>query len=221
MKLGKLKNVIIILAAATTACGGGGSGGGGGSAPPTSITPTPPPPTSSSCSLRSRQDFAFAVLNEWYLFPELLPSSLSPASYTTVQDYIDALTATARAQGKDRFFTYVTSIQEENAFFSSGSTAGFGVRFAYQGNRLFVIEAFEGAPALAAGLNDGFKPGQCERHSGDSGRKWRYRCIGSKHRGHKPGFAYIQRFWHAGRHRDQGQFQYRPLVDALRRQNHR
>jgi carboxyl-terminal processing protease len=155
MKLGKLKNVIIILAAGTTACGGGGSGGGGGSAPPTSITPTPPPPTSSSCSLRSRQDFAFAVLNEWYLFPELLPSSLSPASYTTVQDYIDALTATARAQGKDRFFTYVTSIQEENAFFSSGSTAGFGVRFAYQGNRLFVIEAFEGAPALAAGLDRG------------------------------------------------------------------
>ncbi|HPV69303.1 MAG TPA: peptidase S41, partial [Sphingorhabdus lacus] len=80
---------------------------------------------------------------------------MSPASYTTVQDYIDALTATARAQGKDRFFTYVTSIQEENAFFSSGSTAGFGVRFAYQGNRLFVIEAFEGAPALAAGLDRG------------------------------------------------------------------
>jgi C-terminal processing protease CtpA/Prc len=72
-----------------------------------------------------------------------------------VQAYIDALTATARAQGRDRFFTYVTSIAEENAFFASGSTAGFGVRFAYQGNRLFVTEAFESAPALAAGIDRG------------------------------------------------------------------
>lgn len=155
MKLGKFKNAIIILAAGATACGGGGGGGNAGSNPTITTTPTTPPPTSTSCSLSSRQDFAFSVLNEWYLFPEVLPSTLSPAPYNSVQSYIDALTATARAQGRDRFFTYVTSIQEENAFFSSGSTAGFGVRFAYQGNRLFVIEAFEGAPALAAGLDRG------------------------------------------------------------------
>jgi carboxyl-terminal processing protease len=152
-----LKNLIIILAAATTACGGGGSGGSGGgtvTVPPTS-SPPPSPPSSTACTLTSRQNFAFSVLNEWYLFPETLPSSLNPAPYNSVQAYIDALTATARGQGRDRFFTYVTSIQEENAFFSSGATAGFGVRFVYQGNRLFVIEAFEGAPALAAGIDRG------------------------------------------------------------------
>jgi carboxyl-terminal processing protease len=157
MKRRSLKNIIVILAAATTACGGGGGGSGGGTvtAPPTSTTPPPPPTTSTSCSLSNRQNFAFSVLNEWYLFPETLPSSLSPAPYNSVQSYIDALTETARGQGRDRFFTYVTSIQEENAFFASGSTAGFGLRFAYQGDRLFVIEAFEGAPALAAGLDRG------------------------------------------------------------------
>ena len=155
MKLGNFKNAIIILAAGATACGGGGGGGNAGSNTTITTTPTTPPPTSTSCSLSSRQDFAFSVLNEWYLFPEVLPSTLSPAPYNSVQSYIDALTATARAQGRDKFFTYVTSIQEENAFFASGSTAGFGVRFAFQGNRLFVIEAFEGAPALAAGLDRG------------------------------------------------------------------
>lgn len=157
MKNGALKNVIVILAAGLTACGGGGSGSGGGAVtvPPTSSTPPPTPPTSTSCSLSSRQNFAFSVLNEWYLFPETLPASLGTAPYTSVQSYIDALTATARGQGRDRFFTYVTSIQEENAFFSSGSTAGLGVRFAFQGNRVFVIEAFEGAPALAAGIDRG------------------------------------------------------------------
>lgn len=156
---GSLKHLIVILATGATACGGegGSSSGSAGTVtiPPVSATPPPPPPTSSACSLRNRQDFAFSVLNEWYLFPETLPASLDPSPYTTVQAYIDALTATARSQNRDRFFTYLTSIAEENAFFASGSTAGFGVRFAYQGDRLFVIEAFEGAPALAAGLDRG------------------------------------------------------------------
>jgi C-terminal processing protease CtpA/Prc len=105
--------------------------------------------------LLNRQNFAGSVLNEWYLFPETLPTALSPSAYTTVGDYIDALTATARGQGRDRYFTYVTSIQEENAYFSSGATAGFGVRLSYQPTRVFVIEAFEGAPALAAGIDRG------------------------------------------------------------------
>jgi C-terminal processing protease CtpA/Prc len=155
MKRTPLKNLILVLAAGATACGGGGGGGSGTTivtVPPTGGTP---PPTSTTCSLRNRQDFAFSVLNEWYLFPETLPTSLDPSPYSSVQSYIDALTATARGQGRDRFFTYITSIAEENAFFSSGSTAGFGTRFSYQGNRLFVIEAFEGAPALAAGIDRG------------------------------------------------------------------
>lgn len=157
MRKGSLKNLVILLAAGATACGGGGGGGSGGGTvvvPPTGTTPPPsPPPT--ACSLRSRQDFAFSVLNEWYLFPETLPASLDPSPYGTVDAYIDALTATARSQGRDRFFTYITSIAEENAFFNSGATAGFGVRFAFQGNRLFVIETFENAPALNAGIDRG------------------------------------------------------------------
>jgi C-terminal processing protease CtpA/Prc len=96
-------------------------------------------------------------MREWYLFPETLPSSLNPASYSTVDDYLDALTATARAQRRDRYFTYLTSIKEENAFFNSGSSAGFGIRFSYETaqNRVFVAEAYEGAPALAAGIDRG------------------------------------------------------------------
>ena len=157
MNIVSLKNIIVILAAGVTACGGGGGGGSGGSTvtvPPTIIT-TPPPLSSSACSLQNRQNFAFSVLNEWYLFPETLPASLSPTPYSSVQAYIDALTATARAQGKDRFFTYITSITEENAFFASGATAGFGIRLLYQGNRVFIMEAFEGAPALTAGIDRG------------------------------------------------------------------
>ncbi len=147
----------VALLALLSACGGGGGGGSGGD---TSIVPPPPPPPppaqTAGCSLRERQDWAAAQLNEWYLFPSLLASGLNPASYSTVQAYIDALVEPARAQSRDRGFTYITSIAEENAFFQSGSSAGFGVRFGLDAqSRLFVSEAFEGGPALAQGIDRG------------------------------------------------------------------
>ena len=153
-RLGLALGLIIL-----SACGGGG----GGTTPPTSGagTGTVAPPsggqTSASCSLRSRQQFAFDVLREWYLFPETLPTSLDPAPFATVDDYVNALTATARGQRRDRFFTHLTSIAEENAFFSSGASAGFGFRVSTDtpNRRVFIAEAFEGAPALAAGIDRG------------------------------------------------------------------
>lgn len=154
----RLAAVTAILAL-LSACGGAGSGvvGGGGGGGPGGVSPTPTPtPSTGTCSLRSRQDWAAAQMNEWYLFPETLPSGLNPAAYSDVQSYIDALTATARAQRKDRYFTYITSIAEENAYYNSGSSAGYGFRLALDGsNRLLITEAFEGGPALNAGIDRG------------------------------------------------------------------
>ncbi len=149
-------SVLVIAAMLLSACGGGGSGGSGGSAV-VLPTPTPTPTTTGTCSLSQRQAFALSTLQEWYLFPTDLATNVNPASYATVDDYIDALVAPARALGKDRFFTYITSIAEENAFFSSGSSAGFGVRLAYDtmARRVFIAEAFEGAPAFGAGIDRG------------------------------------------------------------------
>ena len=154
MKQSKTGAVFALLAM-LSACGGDSGGGStatssGGS---TGSTTT----TTSGCSLAERQNWAFATLNEWYLFPETLPTALDPAPYATVDSYIDALTATARSQRRDRFFTYLTSIATENAFISSGSSAGFGIRLSYDttANRVFINEAFEGAPALAAGIDRG------------------------------------------------------------------
>lgn len=155
MRLGRT-SFTIGLVAALSACGGGGSSapiaGGGGATP----TPTPTP-TTAACSLSNRQQFVRDVLNEWYLFPSELDTSVNAASYSDLQSYIDALVAPARANSKDRFFTYVTSIAEENAFFSSGSSAGFGIRLSYDtsANRVFVVEAFESGPGLPAGFDRG------------------------------------------------------------------
>ena len=149
----KRTGAILAMAAMLSGCGGSDSGNisTGGS------TPSPTPTASTGCSLRERQDWAASQLREWYLFPDTLLATLSPAAYSTVDDYIDALTATARSQRKDRFFTYLTSIKAEDAYYASGSSAGFGLRFALDrsGRRLFAAEAFEGAPGLAAGIDRG------------------------------------------------------------------
>jgi carboxyl-terminal processing protease len=143
------------IAALLASCGGGGGSSGGGTI--AASPPPSPPPTSTACSLRSRQDFALGALNTNYLFPETLPTNTDPTPFANVSDYLDFLTATARAQRRDRFFTFITSIAEENAFNTSGATAGFGIRLMNDATtrRTFIIEAFEGAPALAAGIDRG------------------------------------------------------------------
>ncbi|HLL30710.1 MAG TPA: S41 family peptidase, partial [Allosphingosinicella sp.] len=88
---------------------------------------------------------------------DAMAANLNPDSFTTVNDYIDALVAPARAQNKDRFFTYVTSLAEHSGYYSSGASAGLGARLSIDtaARRLFISEAFEDAPALAAGMDRG------------------------------------------------------------------
>lgn len=138
--------LVTAFAAVLTACGGGGGGGGGAA-----------PPTGGTCSATARKQWVVDVMREWYLYPTLLPATLDISQYATPQEVIDALTATARSQGRDRNFSYLTSIAQENAFFSSGASAGFGIRLRTDAvnQRLYITEAFEGAPALAAGLDRG------------------------------------------------------------------
>jgi C-terminal processing protease CtpA/Prc len=145
----------VAILALLSACGGGGGDDRSAVSPPPGSNP--PPSTSTGCSLRERQDFALAQLREFYLYPDLLDTTVNPASFTTVQAYIDALVAPARAQNRDRFFTFITSIAEENAFFASGATAGFGFRMSSNvaEGRVFVAETFEGTPAFAAGIDRG------------------------------------------------------------------
>jgi carboxyl-terminal processing protease len=149
---------VTLAALMLASCGGGGEGslGSGGSGGPVTVTPTPTPTPTSGCALASRQAFAKAVIDEWYLFPSDV-ANVSSSGHGDVQSYIDALVAPARALNKDRFFTYITSIAEENAFYASGASAGLGVRLTYDATyqRVIIAEAYEGAPAFAAGIDRG------------------------------------------------------------------
>jgi carboxyl-terminal processing protease len=133
----------LLLAALLAGCGGGGDGG------------TRLAPGTGSCSVASQKQFVLDVARDWYLFPELLPASVNPASYPTAQALLDAITTTARAQGKDRFFSYVTTRQEDSAFFGEGEFIGFGFRSRIDGSRLFLLDVFEATPAFEGGLRRG------------------------------------------------------------------
>nr|WP_237453128.1 S41 family peptidase [Qipengyuania vulgaris] len=139
------------LAFSLAACGGGGSGGNAGNGGGSGVGNAP------DCSLSARQDWALGVLQEWYLFPDLLSTSVNKANFNNLQSYIDALVAEARAENKDRGFTYITSIEEENELINSGSNAGFGIRLIYDvgNNRVYVAEVFENAPAFPQGFDRG------------------------------------------------------------------
>ena len=133
------------LVALASGCGGGGSGSssaGGGAATP--------------CSETARKQFVLNVAREWYLFPELLPATVNPADFSTAEDLLDHLTATAREQRKDRFFSYLTTRTEENSLLGEGQFKGFGLRTRTDpGPRPFIVEVFESSPAAEGGLQRG------------------------------------------------------------------
>ncbi len=152
MKIGRT-TLSATLAFALVACGGGNP-----APPPTQGGPTPtPPPTTTGCSIQDQIAFADAVLDEWYLFPDFLDNSVNPANFNEVQSFLDARVAPARAQNFDQGFTFATSIQAENDLINSGSSAGFGIRLAYDtvNDRVFLLEAFENANGFAAGMDRG------------------------------------------------------------------
>jgi C-terminal processing protease CtpA/Prc len=129
-----------------SACGGGGGDGGGNGHGG----------SGSSCGETARKAWVLDVARDWYLFPDTLPASVDLAAYATAEDLLDALTANARDQGKDRFFSYLTTRAEENSLFAEGEFVGFGFRNRTDdGNRPFIVDVFAASPAADAGLRRG------------------------------------------------------------------
>jgi len=136
----------ILLGSLVAACGGGGggssAGSGGGSVP-------------SSCGAGAQKGFVLDVTREWYLFPETLPDQVSTAGFADAQELLEFLTATARAQGRDRHFSYVTTRQADSSFLQEGQFIGLGFRMRIEGSRVFFLEAYESSPASEAGIARG------------------------------------------------------------------
>lgn len=105
------------------ACGGGGYDG------------TPPP---ASCSVTGQQDWLRSYMDDWYFWYALSPKP-SPAGFTTVESYFDALIYRGGGQisgapagtlwPSDRYSGF-QSTASFNRFFGDGQTLGYGVAVA-------------------------------------------------------------------------------------------
>ncbi len=147
------------------ACGGGSDGGapGGGTTPPTGGGDSEPPIGSGigtpACTSLAQREFVFDVMQDWYLFPELLPPGATPTSASTPQALVDFLAAEARRRGFDRFFSGVTTITSDQAFFGEGRFEGFG--FGWRevsepgGVVIRIAQVIPGSPAEQGGLARG------------------------------------------------------------------
>jgi C-terminal processing protease CtpA/Prc len=77
---------------------------------------------------------------------------VDPAAFATAADLLDALTAGARALGRDRYWSYLTTIQAADQLFGQGQAVGFGVSLLLRGSQLFVAQVFAGSAAADAGF---------------------------------------------------------------------
>ena len=139
------------LCALLAACGGSGNGGG-----------TSP----GGCSDTREKRFVLDTAREWYLFDDLLPAGVGAGDYATAEELLDALTAGARAEGKDRYFSYLTSRQADDAIFQAGQFIGFGFRTRIEGDRLWLTDVYEDSPAEDGGLARGVEITEIDSGSG-------------------------------------------------------
>ena len=112
--------------------------------------------TTVDCSQARLKQAVLDTARQWYLFPESLPASIDANAYASVGAFLDALTAQARAEGKDRFFSGTTSIATENLLLQ-GTTAGFGFTLLERSAPVgvAVAQVFAGSPAGDAGFARG------------------------------------------------------------------
>jgi carboxyl-terminal processing protease len=136
---GVLAATVAAGALLAAACGGGGGDDGG-------FTGTDP------CGVTAEKNLVFNTTTNQYLFLELLPASIDQGQFASADALLDAMTATARAQSKDRFFSHLASIAAEQQFFAGAESVGFGLstKTDNPATRVFVTQVFESSAAADA-----------------------------------------------------------------------
>ncbi len=99
------------------------------------------------------------IAQSWYLFPSLL-AAVDPAAYPDAASYLAALTAPARAQNKDKGWSFVTTAQASQRYYGDGEAIGFGLQVLFRTDslgtrRLWVAQAIPASAAWDAGFRRG------------------------------------------------------------------
>jgi len=130
------------LLVALQGCGGGSS--------PTEPT-TGSPSASGDCSTLGQVEFVRDTLQDIYLWYDKLPDP-DPAGFSSPEAYLEAV----RYRPLDTSYSFITSKEENDAFFFEGQFMGVGVSYrAVSSTELRVVQVYEGSPTAEAGLARG------------------------------------------------------------------
>lgn len=105
----------------------------------------------SNCSVTSQNLYVRDTLNSYYYWYQHLPASVSPASFTSPEAYLEAV----RYRPIDNRYSYITSAAANDAFYSDSQFIGYGLSTQTSNTDLRVLQVFDGSPALEATLERG------------------------------------------------------------------
>ena len=120
--------LLITLTSVLTACSGGGG---------SDYSPAPPVADGGdtsddsgddgACGISAQIDFVEGVTDTWYLWYDEMANA-NKADYDSSQAFLEAKLQPLIDDGRDRGFSYMTTVTEDETSISSGAYIGFGFR---------------------------------------------------------------------------------------------
>ena len=105
----------------------------------------------SSCSTVSQNLWVREQLNTYYYWYQQLPSNVSPLSFKSPEEYLEAV----RYRPIDNFFSYIQSAAASDAFYSDSQVIKYGFTQEVRANDLLVLQVWPDSGAADAGLERG------------------------------------------------------------------
>ena len=149
--------IALSLSVLVAACSGGGGGGttpqqpsagGGGSSGGGSTT--------DPCGNAAQIEFVKEVSESYYYWYDEL-AQVNEGDYDDASDYLAAIMQPiwTDGSGRDPGFSYLTTIEDDEARFTSGAYFGYGVRYRMINDNFYFSDSYEGGPAHTAGIRRG------------------------------------------------------------------
>jgi len=103
-----------------------------------------------SCTTAGKNLYVRDVMSDIYLWYQQMPV-VDPTTFASPEAYLEAV----RYRTLDSTFSYVTSREANDAFYSDSQFIGFGLSTTINGSELRVLQVFPDSPASETGLSRG------------------------------------------------------------------
>jgi carboxyl-terminal processing protease len=103
-----------------------------------------------SCSTSGKNLYVRDVMTDLYLWYAQMPG-VNPTSFASPEEYLEAV----RFRQLDSTFSYITSREANDAFYSESQFIGFGLSTTISGSEMRVLQIFPDSPASEAELSRG------------------------------------------------------------------